>query len=97
MKNGKEKQDYLLKRINQLQLKEFTVTDLWENIFSEFYEIALIEKERAVKKRVSIFDNINSVRRALNSLVMRKLLKTKLITKALSRGPKKITVRLYEI
>lgn len=79
MKNGIEKQDFLLKKIKEVIHKPeppMTLKDFNKALEKDlFYETAFIESGKAKKKKEKVFENEKSFRRAIDKLVERNLLK----------------------
>lgn len=75
MKNGKQKQDFLFSKIQEMKISEFTINDLWEKVKGFKYDYAVIENNRAVKKTASVFSNLQSMRFSVNALIIRGKLK----------------------
>ena len=88
MRNGKEKQDFLLSEIQKQKISEFTIFDLWQIAQKFTYDTAKIENGRPKKITHRVFKNCLSLRRAVGSLVSREKIKIKSIHR---------TVKIYNV
>ena len=88
MKNGIEKQDFLLKKIQETNFSEFTIFDLWKIAQKFTYDTAIIENGKPKKITHRVFKNCLSLRRAVGSLVSRQKIKIKSVHR---------TVKIYNV